>query len=315
MIENYKHYPVLTEEAVKNLSIVSDGSYIDATYGRGGHSEQILNHLGHQGKLIAIDKDLEAFQYAQKKHCKDSRFLFYRGSFEDLKEIIESKLKGKKANGILVDLGVSSPQLDNPERGFSYNKNGPLDMRMNQEVGQTAAEWINKVNESELTSVFYEFGEEPRARQIARAILREREKKEITETVQLAKIVEKASGYKDSRKNPSTRIFQAIRIKINSELECLENILNQSISALASRGRLCVISFHSLEDRIVKRFISNMSKEDPIYSGLPQMPLDARPKLAKVCGLIKPSKREVSKNPRARSARLRVCERVVFNEI
>jgi|TARA_B100001250_G_scaffold72479_1_gene58871 16S rRNA (cytosine1402-N4)-methyltransferase len=315
MIESYKHYPVLTEEVVKNLSIVSDGSYIDATYGRGGHSEQILNHLGHQGKLIAIDKDLESFQYAQEKHCKDSRFLFYRGSFEDLKEIIESKLKGKKANGILVDLGVSSPQLDNPERGFSYNKNGPLDMRMNQSVGQTAAEWINEVDEPELTNVFYEFGEEPRARQIARAILREREKKEITETIQLATIVEKASGYRNSRKNPATRIFQAIRIKINSELECLEKILNQSISILASRGRLCVISFHSLEDRIVKRFISKMSKEDPIYSGLPQMPLDARPKLVKVCGLIKPSKREISKNPRARSAKLRVCERVIFNEI
>ncbi|OUU80166.1 MAG: 16S rRNA (cytosine(1402)-N(4))-methyltransferase [Gammaproteobacteria bacterium TMED78] len=316
MIENFNHQPVLIKEVIESLAIIKSGNYIDATYGRGGHSEYILKHLGVKGKLLAIDKDLEAFSHAEKKHFADPRFIFCRGGFEDLAIVASSNLEeGEKVNGILVDLGVSSPQLDNPERGFSFSKNGPLDMRMNQEIGETAADWLRETKESELISVFYKFGEEPRSKQIARAIIREREKKDITETIHLSQIVEKASGYKKSKTHPATRIFQAIRIKVNSELEYLEKMLNQSIGLLENKGRLCVISFHSLEDRIVKRFISKMSKEDPVYSGLPEMPPAARPKLTKVSNLIIPKKEEVLVNPRSRSAKLRVCERLSFNEV
>jgi 16S rRNA (cytosine1402-N4)-methyltransferase len=246
------------------------------------------------------------------RFAADSRFTIGHGGFEELGAVAAPWLAGRGLAGILFDLGVSSPQLDQPARGFSFASDGPLDMRMNTAVGATAAEWLAGVSQGELSDVLFKYGEEPRARQIAAAIVRAREAKPIATTRALADIVAAHAGRQQGRIHPATRVFQAIRIAINAELDALERALPQAVELLAAGGRLVVISFHSLEDRIVKRFMAREARGDEVYAGLPNIPAHARPRLKLVGRLVRPSEDEVESNPRARSARLRVAERERF---
>ncbi len=304
------HQPVLVTEVLEGLAVIEDGWYVDGTYGRGGHSAGILARLGEHGRLLALDKDPQAVDHAQRSFAADARFSVRHGGFEDLRKHTEPWIGAHPLAGVLLDLGVSSPQLEVSERGFSFSMDGPLDMRMNPTEGITAAEWLRQVDKSELTDVLRRLGEEPRARQIARAILKARGKAPITTTGELVEIIMSVSDGRASRIHPATRTFQAIRICINDELENLRLGLRVCASLLAEGGRLCVISFHSLEDRIVKRFMAREAKGDPVYAGLPEVPLEARPTLRLLGGLIRPSQREIEANPRARSARLRVAEKL-----
>ena len=306
----YNHQPVLVAEALEGLAVNEDGWYVDGTYGRGGHSIEILARLGKHGKLLALDKDPEAVEHARSNLSMDSRFSIKHGGFEHVHKHVTPWLEGRPLAGLLLDLGVSSPQLQSPERGFSFIEDGPLDMRMNPTEGITAEEWLRQVNEAELVDVLRRFGEEPRARQLSRAILRARAQAPITTTGQLAEIIASASSSRPRRINPATRAFQAIRIHVNKELKSLESGLDASLDLLAVGGRLCVISFHSLEDRIVKRFMARQAKGDPAYSGLPEIPPEARPTLKLIAGLIRPTQREVDANPKSRSARLRIAEKL-----
>ncbi len=304
------HQPVLVKEALEGLAIAADGWYVDGTYGRGGHSAEILAQLGEHGRLFALDKDPEAVAHGRARFAAEPRFAIEHGGFQSLDRYVQPWLQGNALAGVLLDLGVSSPQLDTAARGFSIVHDGPLDMRMDTTRGDTAAEWLAHVGEDELRRVFYRLGEEPRARQIAAAIVTARAVAPITRTQQLAEIVAQSSGYRRSRVHPATRVFQAIRIQINAELAALERVLERCVELLTAGGRLCVISFHSLEDRIVKRFIARQAKGDPAYAGLPDMPQQARPRLRRIGRLIRPSAAEVATNSRARSARLRVAERL-----
>ncbi|NUF27711.1 16S rRNA (cytosine(1402)-N(4))-methyltransferase RsmH [Gilliamella sp. ESL0254] len=307
---DYQHTTVLLNEAVEALNIKKDGIYVDGTFGRGGHSRLILEQLGAQGRLIAIDRDELAEQAALQ--IEDSRFTFIRGEFSNIYQYIsELELLGK-INGVLLDLGVSSPQLDDPERGFSFMRDGPLDMRMNNHKGLTASEWLLSSDEENITWVLKTFGEEKFAKRIARAIVEQNKVSPITRTLELANLIEKATPRKDKNKHPATRSFQAIRIYINSELEEVEQVLNSSLSVLANHGRLAVISFHSLEDRIVKQFISKQSKGPNLPDRLPlteqQIKQYGGAKFRSL-GKIKPNTIEINNNPRSRSAILRVAER------
>jgi 16S rRNA (cytosine1402-N4)-methyltransferase len=301
---------VLLQEALEGLSLRDDGWYVDATYGRGGHSGQILARLGSQGRLLALDKDADAVADAREQLGGDPRFTIEHAGFEDLAAVAAHWLAGRRVAGILFDLGVSSPQLDVPERGFSFAHEGPLDMRMNRTHGMTAAEWLATVSQSELTEVLFRCGEEPRAREIAAAIVRQRATEPLHTTRQLATLVAAHAGRQDKRIHPATRTFQAIRIALNDELGALERGLAHGLALLGARGRLVVISFHSLEDRIVKRFMAREARGDEAYAGLPNIPPQARPRLRLVGKLVRPGAAELERNPRARSARLRVAERL-----
>lgn len=300
---------MLLQEALEGLALRNDGWYVDATYGRGGHSAEILARLGPQGRLLALDKDAEAVADARGRFGHDARFAIRHAGFEDLAAVAGPWLGGRGLAGVLFDLGVSSPQLDVAERGFSFAHDGPLDMRMNVTAGPTAAEWLAGVSQSELTDVLFRYGEEPRARQIAAAIVRQRAVEPLTTTRQLADLVGAHAGRPTGRIHPATRSFQAIRIAVNDELAALERGLAQSLESLMAGGRLVVISFHSLEDRIVKRFMAREARGDEAYAGLPNIPPHARPRLTLVGKLVRPTDAEVERNPRARSARLRVAER------
>jgi 16S rRNA (cytosine1402-N4)-methyltransferase len=300
---------VLLQEALEGLSLRDDGWYLDATYGRGGHSAEILARLGTQGRLLALDKDADAVADAREQFGGDPRFTIVHAGFEELAAVAAPWLGERRFAGVLFDLGVSSPQLDVPERGFSFAHDGPLDMRMNQTQGATAAEWLATVSQRELVDVLFRYGEEPRARQIAAAIVRTRAVEPLTSTRQLAALVAAHAGRGEKRIHPATRTFQAIRIALNEELGALERGLGQSLAVLAERGRLVVISFHSLEDRIVKRFMAREARGDEAYAGLPNIPPHARPRLKLVGKLVRPRAAELERNPRARSARLRVAER------
>jgi 16S rRNA (cytosine1402-N4)-methyltransferase len=284
---------------------------VDGTYGRGGHSAQILTRLGPEGRLLALDKDPEAVADAQQRFQNDFRFAFKHADFEDMRGLAEEHFGDRAVLGVLLDLGVSSPQLDCANRGFSFQHDGPLDMRMNTSAGTTAAEWLRTVDESELVRVLRFYGEEPHARRIARALVAARSERPIESTAELARIVAAAAPV-DRRKriHPATRTFQAIRIALNDELGSLERGLAAAVELLAEGGRLVVISFHSLEDRIVKRFIARESRGDPAYAGLPEMPPSARPRLKPVGKLVRPSEAEQAANPRARSGRLRIAVRL-----
>lgn len=299
------HLPVLLNEALEGLAIQPDGIYIDGTFGRGGHSRAILEKLGPQGRLIAIDKDPEAIAEAIKH---DTRFVIEQGSFARIKEIAQKYGVDKKVNGILLDLGVSSPQLDDPLRGFSFLRNGPLDMRMDPGAGQSAADWIAKATDTAMADVFKTYGEERHARRIAQAIVRERAVAPIETTARLSKIVADANPAWEKGKNPATRVFQAIRIFINQELDDLEQCLKQSVEILAMQGRLAVISFHSLEDRIVKRFMRDGAKGN-FPENIPVTQAELNPELRIVGRAIKPALDEIENNPRARSAVLRIVEK------
>ena len=303
------HRPVLVNEALEGLAVSRDGWYVDSTYGRGGHSSRILAALGEQGRLLALDKDPEAVAHARSNFGGDPRFSVRFGGFENFRALVAPWLRERRLAGALFDLGISSAQLDDAQRGFSFSRDGPLDMRMNTTEGITARQWLQRVDETELAGVLRRFGEEPRARRVARAILKARASAPIGTTGQLAAIVTQAAGPGTRRIHPATRVFQAIRIHVNRELKSLESALGQCLRLLAGGGRLCAISFHSLEDRIVKRFMARQAKGDPVYAGLPDIPPGAGPTMRLIGGLIRPKRNEVDANPRARSARLRIAER------
>jgi len=305
-----EHTPVLRDEVLAGLAIRPDGCYCDATFGRGGHTAEILAALGPAGRLVAIDRDPDAIRAGQRRFEGESRLTLVRGSFGPLEERVRAAGVEGELDGVLLDLGVSSPQLDEARRGFSFMQDGPLDMRMDNEAGQSAAQWLAKAGEREIAAVLSELGEERFARRIARAIVAARAVQPIERTGQLAGIVAAAVPTREPGKHPATRSFQAIRIHVNRELEQLEQALPQAVRLLAAGGRLCVISFHSLEDRIVKRFIRREERGDPVYAGLPDVPAHARPRLRRVGGKVVASAAEVAANPRARSAVLRVAEKV-----
>src|SRR3990167_6655368 len=276
------HKPVLLHEVVDGLAIKPNGIYVDGTFGRGGHSRVILQRLGPEGRLIALDKDPAAITAGKIGLFCDPRFCIIHDSFANLQNVMQSRDLMGKINGILLDLGVSSPQLEDSERGFSFIKDGPLDMRMNVTQEMDAATWINRATENEIFHVLREYGEERYAKRIAKAIVLARDPQPITRTKQLADIIAKASPTREIKKHPATRSFQAIRIFINHELEELQHVLQQCLTVLAVGGRLCVISFHSLEDRIVKRFIQRESTGDEYPSDLPILYKNIRHHLRKI---------------------------------
>jgi 16S rRNA (cytosine1402-N4)-methyltransferase len=304
------HHSVLLQQAVQCLSVQPSGVYVDGTYGRGGHTQAILDHLGEDGQLIAIDKDPVACEHAQQQFGDDKRFSIHHGAFTCLSELTKEKNVFGSVNGILFDLGLSSPHLDEPSRGFSFMHDGPLDMRMDTTKGLTAAQWLSEVSQQELETILRNYGEERYARRIAKAIIRERDAQSVDSTNKLASVIAMASPVKDRHKHPATRSFQAIRIFINQELEELQATLEQTLDVLAVGGRLVVISFHSLEDRIVKRFINRHTQGENLPRGLPLIEEKICQRLQKINGAIRPSADEISQNPRARSAVLRVVEKI-----
>jgi 16S rRNA (cytosine1402-N4)-methyltransferase len=299
-------------EALQQLAIKEDGIYLDCTFGRGGHSQGILELLGPDGRLLAFDRDLDAVNsdFAQAM-LEDKRFKLKQCCFSELENLVASEGWTGKVDGILMDLGVSSPQLDNAERGFSFLRNGPLDMRMDGTAGVTAAQWLAEADEKELVKVLFEYGEERFARRIARAIVERRVESPITTTKELAKLIEDVVPIKERHKHPATRSFQAIRIEINRELDELKDVLEQSARVLKPGGRLVVISFHSLEDRIVKRFIRSESGAKYSPGKLPIKEADISKGILKKIGkALKAGPQEIAQNARARSAIMRVAERV-----
>nr|WP_302444545.1 16S rRNA (cytosine(1402)-N(4))-methyltransferase RsmH [Hafnia alvei] len=308
--ENYQHKTVLLDEAVNGLNLRSNGIYIDGTFGRGGHSRLILSQLGPEGRLVAIDRDPQAIAAAAE--ISDPRFSIVHGPFSDMASYVrELGLEGQ-INGVLLDLGVSSPQLDDAERGFSFMRDGPLDMRMDPTRGLSAAEWLMKAEEEDIAWVLKTFGEERFAKRIARAIVERNRLEPMTRTHELATLIANASPFREKHKHPATRSFQAIRIYINSELEEIERALNGALEILAPEGRLSIISFHSLEDRIVKQFIRHHSRGPQVPAGIPLTEAQLRSqggRKLKALGKMKPSGEEVNANPRARSSVLRFAER------
>jgi len=307
-----EHVPVLLDPVLEGLRVLENGVYVDGTFGRGGHSNAILRNLGDGGRLIAIDRDPAAISAAPNVLIDDSRFEPIRGECAELEEYMgERELLGN-VDGLLLALGVSSPQLDEAARGFSFLRDGPLDMRLDNEQGQTAAEWLAEVDEATLTRTLYKFGDEKLAKRIARAVVSRREITPISTTGELARIVQDAvpAKLRSRKRHPATKTFQAIRIAINDELGQLEAVLEQSLRVLKKGGRLCVISFHSLEDRIVKRFMRAASRESEQYRGMPNVPAEFQPRLRQIGKAITASADEVAANVRARSARLRIAERL-----
>ncbi len=306
-----KHTPVLMSEVIKGLDIIPNGIYFDCTFGRGGHSETILSRLSPIGRLIAIDKDLTAVEYAKEKFVGDPRFQIEHASFKNIFEIARKYNVLGKVNGIFMDLGVSSPQLDNQERGFSFINDGPLDMRMDHTQSLNAEIFVNDASESELIHVFQDFGEEKFAKRIAKAIIEARSTRRISTTLDLAEIVKAANPKWEKHKHPATRVFQAIRIHVNQELSDLVDVLEKSLEVLAIGGRLVVISFHSLEDRIVKKFMQNQEKGDEVPVEIPIKYKDIKQNFRRIGKAIKPVKAEVQQNIRARSAVLRIGEKLL----
>ena len=305
-----EHIPVLLNETVEGLAIKSNGCYIDGTFGRGGHAKAILASLSQKGKLLGLDKDPEAIKAGQSLARQDGRFDIEECSFATLSQVVNARLWQGKVDGILLDIGVSSPQLDMAERGFSFQKDGPLDMRMNPNVGISAAEWIATAEMTEIERILKTLGEERFGKRIARAIVETRDESPLMTTKQLAALVDKASPVREKNKHPATRTFQAIRIHINNELDDLTEALQQAVDALASGWRLAVISFHSLEDRIVKRFFRDQAKGDDLPSHFPVTADQLNPTIKLVGKAIKAGEQELSVNPRARSAVLRIVEKV-----
>ena len=297
------HIPVLAREAIDALALDPEGVYVDGTFGRGGHSREILARLGPRGRLIALDRDPDAEQAA--RGISDPRFSFFRMKFSGLAELLQSE----RVNGMLFDLGVSSPQLEDPARGFSFRTDAPLDMRMDPSAGVTAAQWLAGAEEQQIRGVIRDYGEERFAKQIAAAIVAARARQPLVRTGELADLVAKAVRTREPGKDPATRTFQALRIHLNRELEEVSLMLPEATAHLAAGGRLAVISFHSLEDRIVKRFMQSAARPE-VPRGLPlrasEMP---QPALKLVGRAVRASAQETIRNPRARSAILRVAER------
>ncbi len=310
MTDMFKHKTVLLDEAVKGLNIQPNGTYVDGTFGRGGHSRLILSQLEERGRLIAIDCDPQAVAIA--KTIIDPRVTVIHGPFSALADYIALRELTGKVNGILLDLGVSSPQLDDAQRGFSFMRDGPLDMRMDPGRGKSASEWLRLAPEKEIAFVLKTFGEERFAKRIARAIVARNKVKPVVRTHDLAEIIVNAMPVKDKFKHPATRSFQAIRIWVNNELEEIDNVLKAALKVLAPGGRLSVISFHSLEDRIVKRFIREHSRGPQVPAGMPLTEEQLKSRggwLLKSLGKMVPGEEEVAANMRARSSVLRIAER------
>ena len=305
-----KHVPVLLKPVLDGLAIKPDGNYIDGTVGRGGHSGAILEQLGSAGRLLAIDRDPQAIAEVDASLAADPRLELIKDEIAELKNIAVARNLQGRVDGLLLDLGVSSPQLDEAERGFSFRADGPLDMRMDPSQGVSAAEWLATVEQKELRRVLRVFGEENLAGRIARALVDARRTRPITTTAQLAEIVTSVVPRRGQKRHPATKTFQAIRMVINQELQQLERALEASIDLLRTGGRLCVISFHSLEDRMVKRFMRDASREPEQYRGMPDIPDEHRPRLRLIGRAIGADAKEIELNPRSRSARLRIAERV-----
>lgn len=310
MSNSFEHQPVMLEEALTGLAIKPNGLYVDGTFGRGGHSRAILNSLSDEGRLLAIDKDPAAHATAEQDFANDSRFQIARGSFAAMHELIKQQGWLGQVDGILLDLGVSSPQLDDAERGFSFKQAGPLDMRMDPEQGMSAAEWLMQAAEKEIAHVLKEYGEERFAKRIAAAIVKERMAAPIETTNRLASIVAAANPKWEKGKDPATRSFQAIRIFINHELDDLQTCLSSVLDILKPGGRLVVISFHSLEDRMIKRFIREQSRGDQFPLDLPVTHVQLNQKMRAIGKAIKAGKTEQQQNVRSRSAVLRIAEKL-----
>lgn len=309
--EKFSHRPVLLQESLSGLNIKPDGIYIDATFGRGGHSAEILKQLSSKGQLIALDRDDTAIESAQR-FIDDPRFSIHHVAFSNIEDVVNELELMCNIDGVLMDIGVSSPQLDDASRGFSFQKDGPLDMRMDRSSGISAADWLNKADLEEITMVLKTFGEEKFGKRIAHAVLEQRVIKPLETTAEFAQLIDKAVPVKDKFKHPATRSFQGVRIFINGELDQLNQGLAGAVNVLKSGGRLAVISFHSLEDRVAKRFIRKLSKGKEIPRGLPitQQEIDAD-KMVKAMGrAIKPSAEEIGLNVRCRSSVLRVAEKL-----
>jgi len=304
------HETVLQQEAVSALNVRPDGRYVDATFGRGGHARAILDTLGAEGSLLALDRDPEAIAAAQELMAQDPRVHAMKTPFGTLGSALSKMRLLGKVDGILFDLGVSSPQLDNPERGFSFMRDGPLDMRMDSEAKLSAAEWLADAPEKKIADVIYQLGEERYSRRIARAIVKVRTDMAITRTSQLADIVKRAHPAWEKHKHPATRTFQAIRMHINNELSELESALEVVLSSLATGGRLVVISFHSLEDRMVKKFMARCAKGDAFPRGVPVTAEQLKPALKLIGRPMRPTADEVQVNSRARSAVMRTAEKL-----
>ncbi|WP_218354105.1 16S rRNA (cytosine(1402)-N(4))-methyltransferase RsmH [Alteromonas lipotrueiana] len=310
-MSNFAHISVLLNECMDGLAIKPDGVYVDATFGRGGHSRKILEQLSEQGRLIAFDRDPQAIEAAQPL-LSDPRFSIIHEPFGTLAEQLEQQGLGGKVDGVLMDLGVSSPQLDDADRGFSFLRDGPLDMRMDTSRGISAADWLNKAELQDITQVIKEFGEEKFGKRIAHAVVERRQTQPLSRTLEFAELIDQAVPVKDKYKHPATRAFQGIRIYINAELEQLRVGLKAATKVLKPGGRLAVISFHSLEDRLVKRFIKEQSKGKVVPHNLPvtQAEIDADKVLKPIGKAIKPSAKEIEVNVRSRSSVLRVAEKL-----
>lgn len=304
------HESVLLNESIEALAIKPDGIYFDGTFGRGGHSQHILNNLSEKGRLFAIDKDPEAVSYARDCFGHDKRFHIIHGSFAAIKEYATKEAVLGKVDGILLDLGVSSPQLDNPERGFSFMHQGPLDMRMDLTQDLSAKKFVNEAESDEMALIFRRYGEERFSGRIAKAIVAARAISPITTTLQLAEIVKEANPKWEKHKHPATRVFQAIRIHVNQELNDLMNCLESCLAVLAPKGRLVVISFHSLEDRIVKQFMRDKEQGERLPLEIPVRYEETKTNFKRVGKAIKPNERELSTNVRSRSAVLRIGEKI-----
>jgi 16S rRNA (cytosine1402-N4)-methyltransferase len=307
------HEPVMMAEVMQHLNFVPDGVYVDGTYGRGGHSQSILQSLGANGQLIVMDKDPQAIESASLKLGQDARVTILHEDFSNLADILAEMNLLQSVDGVLLDLGVSSPQLDDASRGFSFQKNGPLDMRMNPQQGESAARWLGRAEEEEISKVLWELGEERFARRIARKIVETRRTQNIDDTKTLSDLISGCVPQPKNRKHPATRSFQAIRIHINQELAYLGRLLDSIFNVLKVGGRLLVISFHSLEDRMVKRFLRLHSSKPKIPRGLPvaEKDLVSGIRLRLIGKAMRAGVEELTGNPRARSAILRVAERVV----
>jgi 16S rRNA (cytosine1402-N4)-methyltransferase len=307
----FSHRPVMLEEALAGLGVVAGGTYVDGTFGRGGHSGAILDALSGSGALHALDQDPQACGEAFKLYGTRPNFHIHHRNFSDLRALASDLDLLGRVNGILLDLGVSSPQFDDAARGFSFSKDGPLDMRMNPQAGESAAQWLAHAEEHDIADVLWKFGDERNSRRIAKRIVATRAETPLATTTQLAALIAEVPGPRSHKIHPATRSFQAIRIHINHELDALESALQQALEVLAPGGRLAVISFHSLEDRIVKRFMRDAARATDNYDRrVPHAPSTTKALLSLIGRKQLPSEQECDANPRARSAVLRVAERL-----
>ena len=304
-----KHIPVMLKESIDAMKIIPNGTYVDATFGFGGHSKKILDSLSNEGRLYAVDKDTYAINMAREDAAKDERFTLEHGCFSELEDFSRKWGIHGSINGILFDLGVSSHHLDESERGFSFNKNGPIDMRFNQSSGKPACEWLETVDEKTLANVIWKYGDERFSRRIASAIVYQRNREKISSTSQLARIINRAMPRNEKNKHNATRTFQAIRIFINKELDVLKDVLIKSYNILAPKGRLVLLTYHSLEDRVIKDFLAVTDENISTPRNLPIKSEFLKKMFNLVSKSIKPSKKEIDINPRSRSAKLNILEK------